>query len=359
MKEIRGYKWFCRITKTNYIKESDTKYEYDFENVYNELKSKYDRVMYIVHDKDIDNVHAHIIIQNDSQIRKSTLLKIMPYGDCDIQEGSNREVYDYLLHKNKKDKEPYSEESIICNFNSDLDEWLNKEKKKKEEYDSFIEDAYDGLTDEELSEKYPKYFFTYSNRLDKIREINNKKMAQEPRELEVFYYYGESRTGKTYSAMEYCKKNGLSCYRVTDYERDPFESYNGENVLILEEYHYNFNINTLLTWLEGYPNTKLPSRYKNKYALYTKVFIISNISLKEQYLGLHSETKKALENRINSITYFTKEKITVFKNNNIISEIANPLFEKKGPVIYHQEDTFKGFESIVRIEDEHGDNYEN
>ena len=41
-------------------------------------------------------------------------------------------------------------------------------------------------------------------------------------------------------------------YRVTDYAH-PFDSYAGEEVLLLDEYSSNFKIRDLLNYLDGYP----------------------------------------------------------------------------------------------------------
>ncbi len=322
----RHYKWFCRISKTNMTKENSV-FEYDFEHIFTTLCEKYKKVMYIVHDKDENNIHSHFIIQNDSQIRKETLLKIMPYGSCEVQRGSNAECYNYLLHKGIEGKQPYKEEDIKLNFAEELNLWLAERKSDGENYDAFINDIYNGTTDIELSKKYPKCYFRFSNKLDKIRELNQSERANNFRDVEVNYIYGESRTGKTYSVVYYCKERELSYCRVTDYQRDPFYNYNGEEVIIFDEYHSDFNLNCFLTYLEGYEKTQLPSRYRNKFALYNKVYIISNVPLKKQYEFADSETKKALYNRIKGITHYTKENI--FKediNGNILSTIENKLF---------------------------------
>ena len=61
----------------------------------------------------------------------------------------------------------------------------------------------------------------------------------------------------------------------------------------------------MLVYLDGYP-VNLPCRYSDKPALYTKVYIISNISLEKQYVEVQKyepETYKAFLRR------FTNEQI--------------------------------------------------
>ena len=118
--ETRFRKWFIRATKIN--DTSNGVYEYDFEKVYNELKCRYDVVVYVVHDKDSHNVHAHFCIHNCNAIRFSSLKKIFPYGDIEKQKGSNSDVYNYMLHRNS-DKTLYNESDIISNI--DISNFIN------------------------------------------------------------------------------------------------------------------------------------------------------------------------------------------------------------------------------------------
>ena len=172
MSDKKHYKWFCRISETNIIKEDNSIYKYDFKEIYNILSEKYDKVMYIVHDKDSENIHAHFIVQNNSQIRKSTLLKIMPYGSCEAQRGSNLECYNYLLHKDIEGKVSYNENEVISNFPDNFESWLNQMKIEEESYDDFISDAYSNMSDIELSRKYHKCYFKHITNIKFTKRYN-------------------------------------------------------------------------------------------------------------------------------------------------------------------------------------------
>ena len=52
--------------------------------------------------------------------------------------------------------------------------------------------------------------------------------------------------------------------------------------MVFDEFRSSFDMSTILRYLDVYPLV-LPARYSNKQACYTKVFIISNISLWRQY----------------------------------------------------------------------------
>lgn len=63
----------------------------------------------------------------------------------------------------------------------------------------------------------------------------------------------------------------------------------------------------MLNYLDGYP-CKLPARYSDKQACYTKAFITSNLSLEKQYPNIQKEEPKvweALLRRINKVRVYT------------------------------------------------------
>ena len=68
----------------------------------------------------------------------------------------------------------------------------------------------------------------------------------------------------------------------------------------------------MLKYLEGYP-LMLPSRYSNKVACYTKVYITTNWALYEQYKNIqrdHPTTWQAFLRRIKTVYNFDVSKDT-------------------------------------------------
>ena len=73
----------------------------------------------------------------------------------------------------------------------------------------------------------------------------------------------------------------------------------------------------MLNYLDGYP-LKLPSRYHDKEAAYTKVYIITNWQLYEQYKNIQSEhptTWEAFTRRIHAVYNFDNNKELNLKQN--------------------------------------------
>ena len=96
--------------------------------------------------------------------------------------------------------------------------------------------------------------------------------------------------------------------RITDYDH-PFEKYAGEDVIVFDEFRSQLRISDMLNYLDGYP-IMLPCRYANRQACYTKVYLISNVSLDEQYRNIQYDepyTWAAFCRRIQKVIEFTAE----------------------------------------------------
>ena len=313
----RQRNWFIRVSKINNTKDKGV-YEYNFDELYNTLVNKYEKVVMALHDKDTTNIHCHIVLQNKNQIRFDTLKKLIPYGDLEKQQGSNAECYNYLLHKDNKSKEnekyEYDESCIKTNI-EDLESWLKITKGNRSDLLDFKEAVLGGATYGDLLEDYTS---TLARNRNFYKDLVSYKLEKEfmtkERDVECVYIYGAPGTGKT----KYVYSNfGFDVvYSVDDYDH-PFDEYENQSVLLLDEYRYNFNITYLLKLLDRYP-LKLRARYGNKVACYTKVFIVSNIPLDEQYKNADNLTKQALLRRIHKVIHYTDyNKFEIFEKKEI------------------------------------------
>ena len=147
--------------------------------------------------------------------------------------------------------------------------------------------------------KYPGIAIRCQTAIEKYR-LEWDRQTAEWRDVEVVYLTGPTGTGKTRQVME--KYGYANVYRATD-KKHPFETYNGQDVLVFEEFRSSYRIEDMLNWLDGYP-VELPARYANKLAQFTKVYIISNWDWHQQYQSVqecHPTTWKALCRRIGEI----------------------------------------------------------
>lgn len=128
------------------------------------------------------------------------------------------------------------------------------------------------------------------------------------RNMKVYYIYGSAWCGKTSYVFQ---KHGYDdVYRTTNYEFGWIDDYNGEKTLFLDECRSSFKISEILDYLDGQP-IRIRGRHYNRVACYDTVYIVSNLSLKEQYTNIQQSEPKmwaAFCRRITAVYDFDKSK---------------------------------------------------
>lgn len=117
------------------------------------------------------------------------------------------------------------------------------------------------------------------NYLRAIEEASLRdRWSKTDRHVTTHLLYGPPRTGKTWG-LTHERYDYNDVYRVTDW-RNPWDSYQSQPVLILDEFEGQPDFHVLCQILEGYP-MELPARYSNKFAAWSEAWIVSNASLDE------------------------------------------------------------------------------
>lgn len=247
--------------------------------------------------------HTHIYFVADTSAIDFTVVKDrFPTAHIEVAKGNSPQNRAYVQKSGKWEDDPKSDTVVPGTF----EEWGELPIERpgaRTDLDILYQHIKDGLSNYEIMEINPDYMLN----LDKIERARQAVMENATsdlfRELEVYYVWGPTGVGKTRGVMEtYGYKN---VYRVTDYAH-PFDSYAGQDVLLLDEYTSNFKIQDLLVYTDGYP-VSLPARYANRVACYTKVFIVSNLCLSKQYQDIQFKTPETfvpLLRRINKVVQF-------------------------------------------------------
>ena len=245
--------------------------------------------------------HTHLYINlAPSNCRFSTLKSKFPTAHIEKVKGTSQENRDYIKKEGKWKDTEKGTTSIPGTF-EEFGECPVEQQGKSREADVILELLKDGANNLEVIEACP----TAMKIIDKIERtrsiLRDAQFATQWRDLEVTYIFGKTGAGKTRSVMD--KHGYINCYRVTDYKH-PFDTYDGQDVIIFEEFRGGLKHGDMLNYLDGYP-LLLPCRYFNRQACYTKVFIITNIPPDEQYRNIDPESQKAFFRRIHKVIEYT------------------------------------------------------
>ena len=295
-KDPQGRKWLLTIN-------NPTEKGLDHKAI-QEILTQFPSLLYwCMADEKGETEHTHVFFALEHPTRFSTIKRRFPTAHIDRAEGTAAECRAYVQKSGKWAESDKAETSIPGTF----EEWgeLPIERQgERTDLALLYQMIKDGMSNYEIMEVNPDYLVSL-DRVERARQAVREQQYRETfRKLEVTYLWGPTGVGKTRSVMEKYSYSGV--YRVTDYAH-PFDSYAGEDVLLLDEYGSNFKIRDLLNYLDGYPLT-LPARYSNRVACYTKVYIISNICLSKQYTDIQWDspaTFAALLRRIHKVIHYT------------------------------------------------------
>lgn len=295
-KDPQGRKWLLTIN-------NPTEKGLDHKAI-QEILTQFPSLLYwCMADEKGETEHTHVFFALEHPTRFSTIKRRFPTAHIDRAEGTAAECRAYVQKSGKWAESDKAETSIPGTF-EERGELPIERQGERTDLALLYQMIKDGMSNYEIMEANPDYLVSL-DRVERARQAVREQQYRETfRKLEVTYLWGPTGVGKTRSVMEKYSYSGV--YRVTDYAH-PFDSYAGEDVLLLDEYGSNFKIRDLLNYLDGYPLT-LPARYSNRVACYTKVYIISNICLSKQYTDIQWDspaTFAALLRRIHKVIHYT------------------------------------------------------
>lgn len=271
--------------------------------------------------------HTHLYIQFSSGVRFSTIKKRFDGGHFEMAKGTAQENRDYVF----KDGKWFNTDKGETNLRDTHEEYGELPVERQGQRND-LADLYDmikqGMSTFEILEESPHYMMQL-DKIEKVRQsVLEEKFKDTWRELETTYIWGLPGSGKTRSVME---EYGYSnVYRVTDYEH-PFDAYKGQDVIVFEEFRSSLRIDDMLKYLDGYP-VEFPARYNNKQACFTKVYILTNIDLRDQYPNIQHHEKltwQAFLRRIHRVKVFTGGKVLDMPTDEYLKE--NFVFFKSTP----------------------------
>lgn len=155
-----------------------------------------------------------------------------------------------------------------------------------------------GMTLYELAINHPDAYIRYGRRLKDYKQIIDKERLKEFRHVEVCLLWGETGLGKTRLAMEEAQ------YKIQGSQLKWWDGYDGEDIILIDEYNNDVSITEMLCILDGY-QFRLPIKGSFTYAAWTKVYITTNLSIDELHPNAKPQHRRALFRRIDTIKEVT------------------------------------------------------
>lgn len=285
---------------------------YTHENINNIMKS-FNYLYYCLCDEiglEENTPHTHLYFVCENAVRFSKVKKLFSSAHIEPAKGSSQDNRNYIRKEGKYEHEKKKETNKSETFEEYGIMPLDKAEKDLSVSTQVLEMLENGCSNYEIMQKFPSYT-TKIPQLDQARQaIKFDKYKNEWRNVEVVYIWGKTNTGKTRYVMDGYGYDNVC--KITNY-KNPFDNYNGQNVILFDEFRSSLLISDMLQFLDGYP-CPLPCRYADKMACYTKVYIISNISIEEQYPNVQTfepETWNAFIRRINKIYKFEANNVRI------------------------------------------------
>lgn len=268
--------------------------------------------------------HTHLYIFSEVPIRFSRLKKLFPSAHIEPARGSHKENKEYISKTGKWADTEKSETSVPGTFEEIgmlPPERMTAQDKNAKLYDMIEK----GMTNAEIITEDKSYIGKIKI-MDEIRQtILREKYAKTQRNVEVTYVHGDTGTGKTRDIFDAHQDAGIC--RITTYKNHTvyFDAYQGEDILVFEEFQGQIPITDMLNYLDIYP-LMLPARYQDKVACYTRVYITSNEPLSSLYTAIQRDAPKtwdAFLRRIKTIKEYKADgtvEVLDLQSNTIVKE---------------------------------------
>jgi hypothetical protein len=251
-------------------------------------------------------VHLQVYLEFTNAKTFATMKKLFPRAHIEPRLGTKAAARDYVMKTGKYADKAHTRIGEIFTFGEFAEE------RSRTDLAKITEMLDNGATETEVRKAYPTQYLLMKRKIQEyIQSIKEEQFKNTRRlGLEVTYICGTTGKGKTRYVLD--KHGDGNVFRMTRYgsgfTEEKFDGYAGEDVIIFEEYRSHISISNMLNYLDVY-GIALPARYGDKTACYTKVYIISNWTLEEQYKIVqteYTETWKAFLRRIHYIWEYDK-----------------------------------------------------
>lgn len=293
----------------------------------------------ILHDKDtneegsLKKPHIHVMLQFENARSINSIAKLLNEKPQYIEkwDGDSNIGYAYLVHAtaSSSSQYQYSSEEVIANFDfqnliQSIKKHTNLNSKRLERItDIYLDLLYVGkmtreaieqeLTGSQYAKLRTKIDSVYQKFVERKANMWREKMKENNQEVEVIWIHGDSGKGKTRLAKSYGDSLTNKVY-ISGSSRDPFQRYQLESVIILDELRSDtFEYADLLKMLDPFNDEAMgASRYFDKPLLAETIIITSPYSPQSFYSKLCKENKR-IDSNIDSFQQLARRLGLVMK----------------------------------------------
>lgn len=225
-------------------------------------------------------LHWQTYMEFNTPVRIAAIKKMFNDNTIHVEKrmGTRDQAKEYCMKDNK-----YAE----------YGKWI-KGQGHRTDLETVAEDLISGRPLKEIMMENPTVYCRYRNGLKDIAAEATKVLAAEWREVEVILLSGPTGCGKTREAMK------EATYKIQGSQLQWWQDYDRDNVICIDEYNNNLQIDELLALLDGY-KLRLNCKGSHTYAMWDKVYITTNLRPEELHANAKPAHRAALFRRITTV----------------------------------------------------------
>lgn len=242
--------------------------------------------------------HWQGYIEFKRSLRINTVKKAFQNNTIHLEprHGSREEAREYCMVAVWKGED----KGQIPGTTTEVGEWLGKDSGKRNDLESLAKLVQEGKKDWELAEAMPSTFGRHKKMVDTLRHSIRPKLKEEP---SVNVLYGDPGTGKTRTVFD---NHPIEDIFVMEGEYKWFDGYQGQPVVLFDEFYCQFKLSFLLQLLDRYP-IRVP--IKGGFVPWTPsiIYLTSNSPPDCWYPQCFDAQRRALQRRLTNIIHLTEE----------------------------------------------------
>lgn len=168
--------------------------------------------------------------------------------------------------------------------------------------------VYSGSSEIDIFNKCPREYLKYHSGIRRARHLRTLHLCDKYHKVEVHVLHGGSRTGKTRHVME--THGHENVYKpVWNGQKYWFTDYDGEDVLLLDEFYGQMRPHEIQTLLDNY-HQRLEAKGSNPISQWSKVYITSNVHPSawwNSFNNIPHSVEDSIINRIKTVRFFSQQ----------------------------------------------------